>query len=35
MNLVIAKGPYRTVRNMTQEVQKPKYRDAEIDYIKD
>ena len=35
MNLVIAKGPYRTVRNMTQEVQKPKYRDAVIDYIRD
>lgn len=35
MNLVIAKGPYRTVRNMTQEVQKQKYREAVIDFIED
>ena len=35
MNIVIAKGPYRTVKNLTQEVGKPPYRDAVIDYIKD
>jgi hypothetical protein len=35
MNLVIAKGPCRTVKNMTNEVEKPKYRDAVIDYIRD
>lgn len=35
LNLVIAKGPYRTVKNMTQEVGKPPYCDAVIDCIKD
>jgi hypothetical protein len=35
MNLVIAKWHYRTVKNMTQEVQKPKYRDVVVEFIED
>jgi hypothetical protein len=33
--MVSSKGPYETVRNMEAEVQRPKYRDAELDYIID
>jgi hypothetical protein len=35
VNMVSSKGPYETVRNMEAEVQRPKYRDAELDYIID
>lgn len=35
LNLVITKGPYRTLRNMEIEVQKPEYKNAQLDFIKE
>lgn len=33
INMVSHKGPYQTIKNMEEEVRKPKYRNAKLDYI--
>ncbi len=35
INMVSHKGPFETIKNMEAEVQKPKYLNAEVDYIVD
>lgn len=35
INMVSSKGPYQTLKNMEEEVKKPEYRDAEVEYIMD